>query len=213
MVRLSSTVASTTCTGLPSRRSAICWKAQACLSSIAHSTSFSARRLIFLRFSLSFGSIRFSSRRSASVNIFSPDLPPGLPEMPFLNAIASTPYSIGETEYFAVGSVHAVGGRPISSSNSPPILEAGHRCTRPGRVGAFAPTCRRKYSIPLVRTAPTRVCKNKLVRCCILSTHHVYHRPPAALLCAYSRSPSLPNIPNICSPSACPQPNEQNRTL
>jgi hypothetical protein len=74
--------------------------------------------------------------------------------MPFLNAIASTPYSIGETEYFAVGSVHAVGGRPISSSNSPPILEA-----RPGRAGAFAPTCRRKYSIPLMRTAPTRVCK------------------------------------------------------
>jgi hypothetical protein len=42
------------------------------------------------------------------VNIFSPDLPPGLPEMPFLNAIASTSYSIGAKEYFAVGSVHAV---------------------------------------------------------------------------------------------------------
>src|SRR6516225_1595003 len=70
--------------GLPSRRSAICWNAQACLSSIAHSTSFSASLLTFLRFSLSFGSTRFSSRRSASVNIFSPDLPPGLPEMPFV---------------------------------------------------------------------------------------------------------------------------------
>jgi hypothetical protein len=43
--------------------------AQPCLSSSAHSTSFSASMLTFLRFSLSFGSIRFSSRRSASVNI------------------------------------------------------------------------------------------------------------------------------------------------
>jgi hypothetical protein len=41
-----------------------------------------------LALSLSFGSMRFSSRRSASVNIFSRDLPPGFPEMPFLNAIA-----------------------------------------------------------------------------------------------------------------------------
>jgi hypothetical protein len=50
---------------------------------------------------LSFGSTRYSSRRSASLNIFSPDLPPGLPEMPFLNAIDSTPYYVEEKKYFA----------------------------------------------------------------------------------------------------------------
>ena len=48
--------------------------------------AFSASALIFLRFGF-FGSIRLTSRRSESVKILWLDLPPGLPEMPFLNAI------------------------------------------------------------------------------------------------------------------------------
>jgi hypothetical protein len=65
------------------------------------------------------------------VNIFSLDLPPGLPEIPFLNAIASTSYFIGEKEYFAVGFVHAVGERPILRATLFPILEANRsQCFR-----------------------------------------------------------------------------------
>jgi hypothetical protein len=67
------------------------------------------------------------------VNIFSPDLPPGLPEMPFLNAIASTSYFIGGNNISQSAPCMRSEAPDLLDRFTPPILEASHRCTRPRR--------------------------------------------------------------------------------